>query len=84
MTTAEVETVQLDDVFKLAQCLSPKDMARLVVKLAPMIEEHIANPEPAKPMQLLGIWSDFALIPTEEDIADVRREMWQNFPREDV
>lgn len=29
-----------------------------------------------------GLWSDLDVNITEEDIAEVRREMWRNFPRE--
>ena len=31
---------------------------------------------------LLGLWSDLDTHITEEDIAEVRREMWSNFPRD--
>jgi Protein of unknown function (DUF2281) len=29
-----------------------------------------------------GLWKDFDIHITEEDIADARREMWGNFPRD--
>ena len=29
-----------------------------------------------------GMWADFDIDITAEDIAELRREMWQNFPRE--
>ena len=32
---------------------------------------------------LLGLWADLNTHITEEDIAEARREMWGNFPRED-
>lgn len=31
---------------------------------------------------LRGLWSDLHIHITEEDIAEARREMWGNFPRE--
>lgn len=31
---------------------------------------------------LLGLWSDLNVHITEEDIAEARREMWGNFPRD--
>ena len=31
---------------------------------------------------LLGLWADFDFHVTEEDIAEARREMWGNFPRD--
>jgi EAL domain-containing protein (putative c-di-GMP-specific phosphodiesterase class I) len=31
---------------------------------------------------LLGLWEDLNIHITEEDIAEARREMWGNFPRD--
>lgn len=37
----------------------------------------------AKPRRsLLGLWADLNVHITEEDIAEARREMWGNFPRD--
>jgi hypothetical protein len=39
--------------------------------------------EPKKPLRsLLGLWADLDIHITEEDIAEARREMWGNFPRD--
>lgn len=36
-----------------------------------------------KPLRSLrGLWKDFNMDITEEDIAEARREMWGNFPRD--
>ncbi len=36
-----------------------------------------------KPLRSLeGLWEDFGIEISEEDIAKARREMWSNFPRE--
>ena len=36
-----------------------------------------------KPLRSLrGLWADLNIDITEEDIADARREMWGNFPRD--
>jgi hypothetical protein len=38
---------------------------------------------PKKPLKsLLGLWKDLNFHVTEEDIAEARREMWGNFPRD--
>jgi hypothetical protein len=31
-----------------------------------------------------GLWADLDLSVSEQDIAEIRREMWKNFPREDI
>jgi len=38
---------------------------------------------PKKPLKSLrGLWKDLNFHVTEEDIAEARREMWGNFPRD--
>jgi hypothetical protein len=38
---------------------------------------------PEKPLRSLrGLWADLDFHVTEEDIAEARREMWGNFPRD--
>jgi len=31
-----------------------------------------------------GLWADLGVEITEKDIEEARREMWANFPREDI
>jgi hypothetical protein len=31
-----------------------------------------------------GLWADLDIEITEEDIAQARKEMWGNFPKEDI
>ena len=41
------------------------------------------NGGPKKPLRSLrGLWADLNIHITEEDIAQARREMWGNFPRD--
>jgi hypothetical protein len=41
------------------------------------------NEGPKKPLRSLeGLWADLNIQITEEDIAEARREMWGNFPRD--
>ena len=38
---------------------------------------------PKKPLKSLrALWADLGIHITEEDIAEARREMWGNFPRD--
>ena len=38
---------------------------------------------PRQPLRSLrGLWADLGIEITEEDIAEARREMWGNFPRD--
>ncbi|MCT7973471.1 DUF2281 domain-containing protein [Laspinema olomoucense] len=45
---------------------------------------HQKNP-PKQPLKSVkGLWADLKVDITEEDIAQARKEMWGNFPREDI
>ncbi len=44
------------------------------------LKEKNGDKKPLK--SLLGLWKDLNFHVTEEDIAEVRREMWGNFPRD--
>jgi hypothetical protein len=44
-----------------------------------------ASTQPRRPLRdPYGMWADFDIDISEEDIAELRREMWKNFPREDI
>lgn len=44
---------------------------------------HKSSPKQPR-RSLMGLWADLGVKITEEDIAEARREMWGNFPREDI
>jgi hypothetical protein len=45
--------------------------------------DSLAENKPKKPLRSLrGLWKDLDIHITEEDIAQARREMWGNFPRD--
>jgi hypothetical protein len=59
--------------------LSP-DKQREVLSFAQSLSK---NEGPKKPLRSLeGLWADLNIQITEEDIAEARREMWGNFPRD--
>jgi hypothetical protein len=53
-----------------------KKVLHFVESLKP--EEGLKKPR----RSLLGLWADLNIHITEEDIAEARREMWGNFPRD--
>lgn len=83
----ETVEVSFDQVFKLAQCLSLGDQIKLIARLGPAMEQALDKTElsekPPRPY-LYGALADLGLAPSSEDIDEVRREMWANFPREDI
>ncbi len=73
-----------EEVLEQAQQLSPIDKARLMEVLGASLYRDLAQPaaDPQPNRSLLGIWEDVNI--SAEDIAEARREVWGNFPREDI
>jgi hypothetical protein len=75
-------TIELNDALIIARGLSPLDKVRLVEEVMALLEEDLAQPQPAPKRSMYGIWKDVHI--TEKDIDEIRQEMWANFPREDI
>ena len=58
----------------------PVDKQHEVLDFVRFLRHRAVAPRP--PQSLKGLWSGVRI--TEEDIAEGRREMWENFPREDA
>lgn len=74
------QTVTLDAVLQLAKQLSAIDKVRLFERLAPEIERDLQSAKPRE--SLRGLWKGLNI--TDEDITEMRREMWADFPRADI
>ncbi len=71
----------LDEIVELIKPLSLLDKVRLIEEIAPQIEGELKAAQPVQRYPLRGLWKGLDIT---EDIAEVRAEMWSNFPREDV
>ena len=59
----------------------PPEKQKEVLDFVDFLKEK--NGGPKKPLRSLrGLWADLNINITEEDIAQARREMWGNFPRD--
>ena len=74
--------VNLDEIIKLSDQLPLADKVRLLEHLAPRISKEYLTGVASPRKSLRGLWKGVDI--TEEDIAEVRREMWAGFPRDDV
>jgi hypothetical protein len=74
--------VTFEKVMSMAQKLSPLEKLRLIERLAPDLEAALQASAHVRRRSLRGILRGDAI--SEEDIDQIRREMWDNFPREDV
>lgn len=72
-----------DDVLTLAQQLSPSDKARLLEDISAALRRDLVHEASGQPRRsLLGMWEGVRV--SDVDIDEVRREMWGEFPREDI
>jgi hypothetical protein len=74
--------MSLDNSFleKLRQL--PPDKQREAVDFVEYLHKKSAAKGPRR--SLKGLWADLGIDITEDDIAQARKEMWGNFPREGV
>jgi hypothetical protein len=74
------------EVLSLAKQLTPGQKLRLIEAIVPDLEEPLQRAEAGeKPLRsLYGLWKDFGVSISAEEIDEARREMWGNFPREDI
>ena len=58
----------------------PPEKQKEVLDFVDFLQEKNGQKKPLK--SLLGLWAELNIHITEEDIAEARREMWGNFPRD--
>ncbi|MCA9962779.1 MAG: hypothetical protein KC423_00995 [Anaerolineales bacterium] len=80
---ATAEKMTVDQLFRLAQRLSPTEQARLVVRLAANVESVLEQAAPNKQQvmrpPLRGLLVDLGNAPSAEEIDAVQKEMWGSF-----
>lgn len=74
--------VTLDEVLQLARELSAVDKLRLIERIAPEIEREVTPAQADQRTSLRGLWRGLDI--TAADLADARRDMWAQFPRDDI
>lgn len=73
---------ELEQVVASALNLSPLDKVRLVEQVMATLERDLAARGKKPKRFLYGLWSDVNV--SADDIDEARREMWGNFPRDDI
>ncbi len=74
--------ITLEQVLSLANQLSLMDKVRLIEEITPRIKQEIQTSPSAPRKSLRGVWKGTHI--SEQDIIEIRREMWSDFPRRDV
>lgn len=82
----DAASITLAQVLAMARQLRPVDQARLVARLAPMVERVLDQNESTLPSPadtpIRGLLRDLGPAPSAEEIDEVRREMWASFGAE--
>ncbi len=76
------QAVTLEQVLDTVKHLSLVDKVRLIQLVAPQIERELKMTQAIPRKSLRGLWRGLDI--TAEDISQARREMWGNFPRENI
>ncbi|MEO8611137.1 MAG: hypothetical protein ABI690_24790 [Chloroflexota bacterium] len=75
----------VEEILNLSEKLSRQEKFELVERILEElkdIDKETKKPQPRR--SLLGLAADLGPAPSAEDIDEARREMWGNFPREDI
>lgn len=60
----------------------PVDKQQEVLDFAEFLHQKMVSKPPLRSVK--GLWAGLDIDITEEDIAQARKEMWGNFPKEDI
>jgi hypothetical protein len=80
----EAPKATVEVLLSQALSLAPRDKARLIERLAAMLAHEllVGGRQPLRSLE--GILKQYGPAPSAEDIDEARREMWANFPRDDI
>jgi hypothetical protein len=78
------QTLSYEEVVEQALQLTPVEKAQLLEKLASTLKQELAGDQKQPLKSLYGLWADLNVDISADDIDEIRREMWSNFPREDI
>jgi hypothetical protein len=72
-----------DAILEKLRQLPPRERLRVIAQALPEVERELR--EPRLPLRSLrGLWKGLDFDIGAEDIDEARREVWTNFPREDI
>jgi hypothetical protein len=73
--------VTVESVLEMLRKLSPRDQLTVIAQALPEVDRELS--ETKRPLKsLYGLWEGVSI--SAEEIDEARREMWANFPRDDI
>lgn len=76
--------ISFDEIVTLAENLPPLEKVRLVERVMATLEQQLTTAQNQPLKSAYGLWADLNIDISANEIDEVRREMWGNFPREDI
>ena len=70
-----------ETIIDAVRSLSPDQQRELLEHVTRLREEPLTR-KPFKSIK--GLWADLGISIAADDIDELRREMWKNFPRNDI
>ena len=80
----QVQTITLESVLSQARQLSATDKVRLLEAVLPEIATAVEGSVTERLQSCHGLLSDLGPAPSSDDIDEVRKEMFSDFPRADA
>jgi len=75
-------TVALEQAINTLRQLPARERLKVLVEEIAAVEREIPEPPKQPKKSLKGLWKGVSI--SSEDIDEARREMWGNFPRDDI
>jgi hypothetical protein len=76
------QPVTIDQVLEMTKQLSVLDKVRLIEQITPQITRDLKTIRTKSRKSLRGLWRGTNI--TSAEIDEARRELWNNFPRNDL
>jgi hypothetical protein len=75
---------EFDEILERVTSMPLQTRVRFVERVQATVDRDLAEQDDTPKQSFYGIAADLGSAPSAEDIDDVRREVWANFPREDI
>jgi hypothetical protein len=72
-----------NSVLEMLRKLPPQERLKVIARALPELERDLSDQKRPR-RSLLGLLEGFGKAPSTEEIDQARREVWKNFPREDL
>lgn len=76
-------TIKGTNILNLLRQLPPQERLKIIAQALPETDYELSHAKEPK-QSVWGLWADLGSAPDADEIDELRREIWANFPREDI